>query len=443
MLLADWAADAEEERAMKLERVEIENYRAIEKLDLPLDPALTVFHGANGHGKTSVLGAIAAGLGGIPMLLPEVSGVGFLKTDRRGLRPLRVKLRTRDGIEWERRLLGRLMTGGPRSSTGQRSLKEAMEAIVAADREEAEPCDLPIVAFYDTDRAAFDVPHPRRNLKTEFPRYAALEGAFAPRPNFRELFRWFYAMEYEELQEKNERRDWNHQLPELKVVRKAIMSMAPGVSDPRIKLRPLRFAVSVESEAGKPEELALDQLSGGYRIVLALAADLARRMAQGNPHLADPLESEAVVLIDEVDLHLHPGWQQRVLVDLRRTFPNTQFIVSTHSPQVLTTVRPEHIVELRREDGRIVAGRPSAPIFGAEAGDVLFTVMKVDERPDNEFKTTLDDYMRLVEDRRGRSEPAVALRKELQNLSVRDPALDAADMEMERQEIFERLGKAS
>ena len=61
---------------MKLERVEIESYRAIEKLDLPLDPHLTVFHGANGHGKTSVLSAIAAGLGSIPMLLPEVSRVG-------------------------------------------------------------------------------------------------------------------------------------------------------------------------------------------------------------------------------------------------------------------------------------------------------------------------------------------------------------------------------
>ena len=425
---------------MRLERVEIENYRAIEKLDLPLDPALTVFHGANGHGKTSVLGAIAAGLGSIPMLLPEISGVGFLKTDQRGQRPLRVMLRTRDGVEWDRRRFGQ------RKKTSRRTLKEKMEAIVAADREEGEPLDLPIVAFYDTDRAVFDVPHPRRNLKTEFPRYAALEGALSPRPNFREFFKWFYAPENEELREKKERRDWDYQLSELKAVRKAIERMAPGVSDPRIKLRPLRFAVSVESEAGKPEELALDQLSGGYRIVLALAADLARRMAQGNPHLADPLESEAVVLIDEVDLHLHPGWQQRVLVDLRRTFPNTQFIVSTHSPQVLTTVDSKHVIHLARPNRTIVAGQSSAPTYGAAAGSVLEAVMGVQERPDaehNEFVQKLGEYMRLVDDRRGRSEEATALRKKLESLSARDPALDAADMEMDRQEIFERLGKAS
>ena len=425
---------------MRLERVEIENYRAIEKLDLPLDPALTVFHGANGHGKTSVLGAIAAGLGSIPMLLPEISGVGFLKTDQRGQRPLRVMLRTRDGVEWDRRRFGQ------RKKTSRRTLEEKMEAIVAADREEGEPLDLPIVAFYDTDRAVFDVPHPRRKLKTEFPRYAALEGALAPRSNFRELFRWFYAMENDELREKKERRDWDYQLSELRVVREAITSMTPGVSDPRIRLRPLRFTVSVESEAGKPEELALDQLSGGYRIVLALAADLARRMVQGNPHLADPLESEAVVLIDEVDLHLHPGWQQRVLVDLRRTFPNTQFIVSTHSPQVLTTVDSKHVIHLARTNRTIVAGQSSAPTYGAAAGSVLEAVMGVQERPDaehNEFVQKLGEYMRLVDDRRGRSEEATALRKELENLSARDPALDAADTELERQEIFERLGKAS
>ena len=278
----------------------------------------------------------------------------------------------------------------------------------------------------------------RRNSR----RYAALEGALAPRANFREFFKWFYAMENEELREKNERRDLDYRLPELKAVRDAIRSMVDGVFDPRIRLRPLRFAVSVESEAGKPEELALDQLSGGYRIVLALAADLARRMAQGNPHREDPLESEAVVLVDEVDLHLHPRWQQRVLDDLRRTFPNTQFIVSTHSPQVLTTVPPEQIVELRREKGRIVAGRPSAPTFGAEAGDVLFTVMRVDERPDNEFKKKLDDYMQHVEEGNGECAEAASLRARLVELSPDAPEIHEADIEIKRRMLLKEMAKS-
>ena len=419
---------------MKLERVKIENYRAIEKLDLPLDPELTVFYGANGHGKTSVLSAIAAGLGSVPILLPNVSGVGVLNTDLRGQRPLRVMLRTCDGIEWDRRRLG------PRGKSSRRMLKERMEKIIAADREEAEPLDLPIIAFYDTDRAVFDTPHRRRNFKTDFPRYAALEGALAPRTNFREFFKWFYDRENEELREKNERRDFKYQLKDLNAVRKAIEDMVPGVSDPRIKLRPLRFVVSVESETGKPEELALDQLSDGYRIVLALAADLARRMAQGNPHLKDPLESEAVVLIDEVDLHLHPKWQQRILVDLRRTFPNTQFIVSTHSPQVLTTVYPQYIEELYRDDdGHITAGSPASATYGAEAGDVLSAVMRVSERPHNDFKTALDQYRRLVSDGEGETSKARHLREKLESMSPYDQALPRADLEIRKRKVFKKM----
>ena len=422
---------------MKLERAEIENYRAIEKLDLPLNSSLTVFHGGNAHGKTSVLSAIAAGLGSIPMLLPDVSSIGFRKTDRRGFRQLRVSLTAIDGLAWERRM------GGPRRRTASRGLKGVMDAIVDADREGTEPLDLPIVAFYDTDRAVFDQPQRRRGFKDEFTRYAALEGALSARTDFRDFFKWFYAKENEELRLQKKDQDFSYRLKDLNIVRRAIETMILGVSDPRIELRPLRFVVSVEPEGGRLEELSIDQLSGGYRIMLALAADLARRMAQGNPHLEDPLQSEAVVLIDEIELHLHPLWQQRILADLAETFPNTQFIVSTHSPQVLTTVKPEHIVELRREGHGIVAEPASAPTYGAEAGDVLATVMGVDERPRiNEFVKKLKRYTDLVANGEGESPRAVKLRRNLDKISPHDPALDRADIEIRRRKLLERMGRS-
>ena len=472
---------------MKLERVEIENYRAIEKLKLRLDRSLTVLHGANGDGKTSVLRAIAAGLGDIARWLPGVSGISFRDTDLRGSRPLRVVLKAIDGTEWERRRLGprrtiaarRRKTSvaplldllGPRRTTAARPLKDAIKAIVAVDREGGEPLDLPIVAFYDTDRAVIDPPRRRRDFKTDFPRYAALQDALSRRTDFKEFFKWFYALENEEMREPS-RRDRDYQLPELRAVRTAIERIVPGVCNPRVMSRPLRFVVSVvpgigmaehpESDrprrqpgcgaaaADAPEDLELDQLSGGYLIMLALAADLARRMAQGNPHLDDPLQSEAIVLIDEVDLHLHPRWQQRVLTDLTRTFPNAQFIVSTHSPPVLTTVRPEHIVRLYRHNGTIHAGRAVGPTYGAEAGGVLDAVMGVRERPErpdsndeNEFVKKLRKYMDYIDNGLGRTDKAVSLRKELDEISPRDSGLDRADMEMERQEIFAELGKES
>ena len=420
---------------MRLRSVEIDNYRAVKHLKLSLDPRLTVFHGENAQGKTSVLHAIAVGLGLVPTLLPEVSGIGFLDTDRRrSARYVRVALETTDGIVWERQ-----KGPVPSNRIGVRSLREKMERIVSAD-EQGEEIDLPIVAFYGADRAAFSVPQ-RRSGYRERPRYAALAGALSAGIDFRQFFEWFKAKEDEEL--RDQKRDPKAVSTELEAVRTAITSMIPGASQPRIEFGPLRFVVSLDTQSGGREDLTLDQMGGGYRVVLALAADLARRMAQGNPHRAKPCACEAIVLIDEIDLHLHPAWQQRVLDDLLRTFPNTQFIVSTHSPQVLTSVEPERIVELSRDNGAVIPGYIGGiATYGAEVGDVLALVMGVPNRPkDNEFVRKLDRYRSLVDDDEGESEEARRLRSELDRISPYDHAMHEADMEIRRRTVLKSLGK--
>ena len=427
---------------MKLKSVEIENYRAIEKLKLPLDPSLTVLHGENGYGKTSVLSAIAVGLGAIPDLLPDdTSGIDFREEDQReGAESPRVSVTAMDGIQWERQ-------GGKQAdnrAVAQRlvNLGRLVESMgMSGAEEEGPPGDLPIVAFYSTDRNVLGIRKAPRDPKavSRVPRFAALEGALSAHTDFKGLLGWFYIKEDEELRGQRERRDFDYRLKDVSVIRQAIASMLPEVSDPRTELNPLRFVVSVQSKQGHVEKLSLDQLSGGYRIVLALAADLARRMVQGNPHLDDPLKSEAVVLIDELELHLHPAWQQRILGDLRRTFPNAQFIVSTHSPQVLTTVEPQRIVELTREGDRIVAGAPAGATYGAEAGDVLSVVMGVGERPENEFTKALDQYRHLVSEGKGESREALELRSKLEKLSPRDYALNRADLEIKQRKLFKKM----
>ena len=441
---------------MKLASVEIENFRAIEKLTLALDPRLTVLHGANAHGKTSVLGAIAAGLGTMTVLFSgatERTERGFLDTDLRvgGSGDLFVDLTTVDGISWSTRITGGQPVQRSISTmiTGGQSVQESIDALrdkideIRSDHNGERPTDLPIVAFYDTDRVIFDRTERWPDIKKEFTRYDAFEGALSSRTNFQGLFEWFYRKENEELREQRAQRDFGYRLADLSSVRRAISSMLGDVSDPHMEMDPPRFMVSIGTGPDS-EKLALDQLSGGYRAVLALAADLAWRMAQGNPHLDNPLESEAIVLIDEVDLHLHPTWQQRILNDLVRTFPKAQFVVSTHSPQVLTTVRPEHIVELyREEDGRVVAGSPASATFGAEAGDVLSSVMGTNQRPPgNEFTKALDRYRRLVSSGDGESPKARDMRKQLEHMSPHDPALDRADLEIRKRKLFRKMAES-
>lgn len=425
---------------MKLQVVDIKNYRAIDSLELVLNPSLNVLHGYNAHGKTSVLSAIAVGLGSILRLLPDVKSIDFRKSDRRQQEPgyTHVKIVTQDGLTWERSL------GSSRRYPVLRELKELLDTIVSADREGLPSTDLPIVAFYDTDRAAFDQSLRRRDFQTNYSRYAALSGALSARTDYNSLFRWFYTKENEELREQRRLRDFTYKSSDLEVVRKAIASMVPGGSDPRMETSPLRFVLTLRSEAGESEKLSLDQLSGGYRIILALTADLAWRMAHANPHLENPLEAAGIVLIDEIELHLHPSWQQQVLHDLRRTFPNIQFIVSTHSPQVLTTVKPNQIISLHKKGASLIAGQPVTATYGAEAGNVLSLVMGVSERPlNNEFVKRWLEYIDLINNDAGKTDAARDLRRLLEKLSPSDPALELADIELRRRILLESAKQVS
>ncbi|TGO01930.1 hypothetical protein PN36_34260, partial [Candidatus Thiomargarita nelsonii] len=144
---------------------------------------------------------------------------------------------------------------------------------------------------------------------------------------------------------------------------------------------------------------------------------------------------------DEIDLHLHPKWQQRVLVDLIKTFPNTQFIVTTHSAPVLTTVKPENIVVLSYQEGQLTANSPSSNSYGAQAGRVLNEIMGIEQRPPaqfNEFTQLLEQYRDFIKRDQGERDEALNLRYKLNRLSGSDPELLKADMEIRRRRVLRR-----
>jgi predicted ATP-binding protein involved in virulence len=210
--------------------------------------------------------------------------------------------------------------------------------------------------------------------------------------------------------------------------------MIENVSNLRMTGSPPRLMVDFLLPSGRTEPLYLDQLSGGYKLILSLVIDLARRMAMINPGLEDPLQSEGIVMIDEIDLHLHPKWQQRIVHQLRRTFPNIQFILTTHSPQVLTTLKPENIRKISWHGDDIHFDEiPST--YGAESGRVLSEVMEVEERPpenDVEFVGILKKYRELVAAGAWDSDEATEALSELHRLSPDDPVLVSLALERRR-----------
>ncbi len=434
---------------MRLRSAKIENFRAIRSLTVPLDHGLTVLHGNNANGKTSLLTAIAVGLGVIPTLLGRQGGISFKTTDhRKGNQEARIRLEVLnepEGLWWERLQAGRggvsLKSNTRNVLSGTNGLRDYLKSLTEATEANQNPT-IPVFAFYDTDRAVFDVPERKRNFQREFSRFDAYIDALARKTSFKALVAWFYAQENAELRQQRQKNSFEYRAPALEAVRRAITKVMPEVSEPHIE-HPARFVVRYRPKDGQSEKLYLEQLSGGYRIVLALVADLALRMSLANPHLDDPLDSEAVVLIDEVELHLHPDWQQRVLGDLRRTFPNAQFIVSTHSPQVLTTIEPRHIIHLQATSEGVIAEQETGPTFGAKSGDVLEAVMHVDQRPTNEFTEALAEYRSLIAANHADGQTARALRARLETLSSDDPALAAADVEIARRRVMQDFARRS
>ena len=160
-----------------------------------------------------------------------------------------------------------------------------------------------------------------------------------------------------------------------------------------------------------------------------MVMDISARMAEANPHLGEQSnKSEALIMIDEVDLHLHPRWQQTILIDLQKAFPNAQFIVTTHSPQVLTTVESSSIQII--SDFKLYSA-PSGT-EGAEASRVLKRVFGVDLRPNNSVTLKLNRYLDLVYNDKWEDVEALELREELNNIfNGEEPALIEADLYIE------------
>lgn len=337
---------------MKIEILRLTNYRAFDELELKLDPRLTVLIARNGKGKSSILDAISTNLAAFLTRLPGVSGSSFKDSDFRinelGNKPpyMRVYCRTIDGIEWDRsekRDKTKKTQSQIPDGIGLKKLHDSVDTIIDAHNE-GKDYQLPIFIYYGTGRGVFDVPQRKGSFGKSFPRYEALTGALESRTNFKRFVEYFYFLETEESRLQKEHRSFDIEQAELKAIRHSIKRMLPEFSNPRtVKPAGLMFDWQ---QGDIVKQLKIEQLSDGYRTTLAMVMDIAARMAEANPKMEDPLDTSGVVLIDEVDLHLHPEWQRDFLPKLVDAFPNIQFVVTTHSPFIIQSLDKGKLVDL-------------------------------------------------------------------------------------------------
>ena len=171
----------------------------------------------------------------------------------------------------------------------------------------------------------------------------------------------------------------------------------------------------------------MDEMSDGYKNTLSMIGDIAYRMAVLNPVLGDQVleKTPGVVLIDEIDLHLHPQWQQTILSDLHAIVPCIQFIVTSHAPAVINSVSRDQIRIL--DHGEIYL--PAAQTYGRDANSILREVMQVPERP-ADVKERLDLFYSYMD--KNDYENADKVLKEVEDIfGTTDPDIAAARTSLE------------
>jgi predicted ATP-binding protein involved in virulence len=285
-----------------------------------------------------------------------------------------------------------------------------------------------VIAYYKVSRDLKNITNIKKLSAQSFDRFDSLKNPFDAISNFTDLANWFFTRELQELREGKKRKDIDFEFSDLKQIRKAITTViAPNARIYFSQTESTQLMVEWQTEIGEKIELSLNQLSSGYRNMLALVMDFARRLAIANPQMENPLEAEAVLMIDELDLHLHPTWQQKIIPDLRKVFPNTQIIATTHSPEIVTTVERHQVKIL--EDYQIK--ECPTPTRGMQSSDIVRYVLGLEKlRPNTEESRTLTALFEAIDN--GNLEEAKQLRDKLQDWEHFDPDLIRADMQIHR-----------
>ena len=383
---------------MKLKKVKIINYRCFKEAEIDFDEHTTLIVGKNGAGKTAILDAVAVAISTFLLGIDVGVSRSISKDDARyefhdldgtvdpqHQFPVNIEsigdILDNYNVKWVRSL---------NSESGNTTVKEARELtnisksvknrIMTGDKS----LNLPLISYYGTGRL-YAQKKEKKNIKslTEFKRQVGYVDCMAAESNEKLMLNWFQIQTLKSLQE--QQRTGKVEKPLLlKTVESAICKCFERISGSKnadivFDLDTHRLVLNFESGDGSLQKFAMDEMSDGYKNTLSMIGDIAYRMAVLNPMLGDKVleETSGVVMIDEIDLHLHPQWQQTIISDLNTIFPKIQFIVSSHAPAVINSVAKEQIRIL--DNGGIYM--PAAQTYGRDANSILREVMKVSERP--------------------------------------------------------------
>lgn len=457
---------------MKIKELAFNNFRLFKRFVCTFEPDVTVLVGLNAQGKTSVLDGIAIALGQFICGFGTGKDIGFSKQD----------------IRLEKYLSGgEVQDGGSASVAGHYHMEHQLPvSITATPYPEFAPYEswtrtrntlkgrtsqvkslkqlagdlqkqvqagaevtLPLIAYYGTGRLWTQkrIAESKQLQSRVDSRLAGYQDCLESASRYATFSAWL---------RKETIADYEYKMASLErgeapkptartLLLGAVTTAINTVLQPTLWGNVRYSAIHQEVVAAHPEhgDIPVSQLSDGVRTTIGVVADIAYRAVRLNPHLLENAakETPGIVLIDEVDLHLHPQWQQLILQYLHEAFPNLQIIVTTHSPQVLSTAQRRQIRLLTREkgldDGFDIASLPMGETYAEASNDLLERVMHVSARPPLPQVSKFEAYMRLIALGQHQTDEAKQLRKELEALIGSEHGdLQRADRAIQRKELL-------
>lgn len=442
---------------LKINKLYLDNYRCFKDFTIDFHDQLTVLVATNGKGKTAILDAIAVAFGTFVNSTGLARGSVFNRSDVQKIKARETKTNEMEEVyplvleanglinnevtHWSREL------HKPKGATTTKDTKSLIQYGQDIRNKVVHKVDeiIPLISYYGTGRLWGLKKITLNKKQHETSRLSGYIDCLDPLSSYKSFESWYVDICLAELELKIEEIEKNNldiSNNEFTSIRKSIQQAVNHIVEKNTGWKDIVYKKRAETIVAQNEtfgELSLMQLSDGIRNMIGLVADIAYRAVKLNPHLENaPKQTPGIVLIDEVDMHLHPKWQQTVLTDLTKAFPNIQFIVTTHSPQVLSTVKKEQIRIL----GDNVVSTPSTHSFGEDSSVLLAELMNVSPLPPLEIVEKRKEYQRLIEDREYESPRAKQLQKELiENYGENSEFIIQTEMLIRRFEALKKVGK--
>lgn len=413
---------------MKLTELTLINFRRFKELMIEFHPELTVIAAKNGQGKTSVLDAATVALGTFVGAFDLGKAKHLDHNDARYHRqesmsdseqifPVRVEAK----LSNIHQTIVRELTGAKSKTTikGASALtaygKNLMDRVRNLDSVE-----LPVMAYYGSGRLWNTHKNMSRKAVLSESRTMGYEDCFTSASSFTQVQQWMNKATFAALQQQTIGAYSSYNIDDqIKGIQKTVNTVLREES-----WNNFHYSVQHEELAMTHEELGVlpvSMLSDGVRAMVSMIADLAWRCAKLNPQMGANAQQQTngIVFIDEVDMHLHPKWQQTVVGSLQDAFPKVQFVLTTHSPQVLSTVKSESIRLIRHEfdqgsnEWTSESITPSMQSRGVASSNVMATLQGIDPVPDVEESDWIKDYKVLIDRNQQESEEGKTLKTKI------------------------------